>query len=319
MPRVDMSLEALKNYRGTNPKPLDFDMFWDKQVERANAHPLEYTIEESEIKGFSTITCYDMWFTGIDKAKIYAKYIKPNTNQKVPLILQYHGYPGASRPWFEQIDFAGMGYALLIMDCPGQGGRSEARKTRMLGPTASNHFIMGIDGEIEDLYYVNTFLDGYLLSRIGESLEGIDKSRIYCNGASQGAAFALVCTALNHKIKKCAALYPYLCDYKRVWELDLDHVVYEGLRYYSKWFDQEHSNDEMFLKLGYIDVANFASRIQAEILFGIGLCDVFCPPSTQFAVYNQISSKKELYIYPDYGHEEIPEFDDLLLDYFVEE
>lgn len=29
MPLVDMPLKELKKYRGTNPKPEDFDEYWD--------------------------------------------------------------------------------------------------------------------------------------------------------------------------------------------------------------------------------------------------------------------------------------------------
>ena len=38
----------------------------------------------------------------------------------------------------------------------------------------------------------------------------------------------------------------------------------------------------------------------------VGLMDTICPPSTQFAAYNRIRSKKEMLIYPDYGHEGLP-------------
>ncbi|NQU11494.1 acetylxylan esterase, partial [bacterium] len=34
--------------------------------------------------------------------------------------------------------------------------------------------------------------------------------------------------------------------------------------------------------------------------------DTVCPPSTQFAAYNKIRSKKSLVIYPDFGHEALP-------------
>ena len=34
--------------------------------------------------------------------------------------------------------------------------------------------------------------------------------------------------------------------------------------------------------------------------------DTVCPPSTQFAAYNKITSEKSLTIYPDYGHEALP-------------
>lgn len=43
-----------------------------------------------------------------------------------------------------------------------------------------------------------------------------------------------------------------------------------------------------------------------------GLMDKVCPPSTQFAVYNNIKSKKEHIIYPDFGHENINGLEDLI-------
>ena len=37
-----------------------------------------------------------------------------------------------------------------------------------------------------------------------------------------------------------------------------------------------------------------------------GLMDPICPPSTQFAAYNKIASKKDVVIYPDFTHETLP-------------
>ena len=43
-----------------------------------------------------------------------------------------------------------------------------------------------------------------------------------------------------------------------------------------------------------------------------GLLDTTCPPSTQFAAYNKITSEKEILIYPDYGHEGLEGHDDIV-------
>lgn len=75
--------------------------------------------------------------------------------------------------------------------------------------------------------------------------------------------------------------------------------------------------DKIFTKLGYIDVHNFAHLINVPILFGTGLMDTICPPSTQFAIYNQLNCPKRHVIFPDYTHEEISAFDDLLIDFFL--
>ena len=37
-----------------------------------------------------------------------------------------------------------------------------------------------------------------------------------------------------------------------------------------------------------------------------GLMDTICPPSSQFAAYNKITSEKQVVIYPDFGHEYLP-------------
>ena len=43
-----------------------------------------------------------------------------------------------------------------------------------------------------------------------------------------------------------------------------------------------------------------------QVLLAVGLTDEVCPPSTQFAAYNKISSDKSVEIYPDFGHEPLP-------------
>ena len=47
-------------------------------------------------------------------------------------------------------------------------------------------------------------------------------------------------------------------------------------------------------------------RIKSEVLMPVGLMDTVCPPSTQFAAYNKITSPKNLLLYPDFGHENLP-------------
>jgi cephalosporin-C deacetylase len=52
-------------------------------------------------------------------------------------------------------------------------------------------------------------------------------------------------------------------------------------------------------------------RIKGEVLMAVGLMDNICPPSTQFAAYNKITSAKNIIIYPDFGHEGLPGFGDI--------
>lgn len=318
MPRKDISQYAA--YTGSTPCPDDFQAFWDARAEEAWAMPLHYRLEPSEIPCNPFTRYYDVWLDGMNGAQLYAKFVLPVRAEPVPVVLQFHGYPGASRGWFEQSSFAGMGMAVLAMDCPGQGGFSRYAGVPA-GTTAADHIVMGLDGDPKDFYYTEVFQDTCLMVRLALALEELDSGRIFVNGASQGGGLGLVCTALNPAyIRKCAALYPFLADYHRAWELDRDEVVFTGPKYCTRWFDPagEHL-DGMFTKLGYIDVLHFVDRITCPVLFGTGLSDELIPPSAQFAVYSKIKSSKRRLIYPDYGHEEIADFDDRIIEFFMGE
>lgn len=313
-------LESLRSYLGTNPFPEDFDLFWKERVAEAQSVTLEWHINRAETPQFTTCDFYELHFRGIHGEWLYAKYLKPKSEHPVPLVLQFHGYPGASRSWFEQASFVGMGCALLAMDCPGQGGRG-TDAGGYLGTTVAGHIVAGLDGEPRNMYYVRLYQNICVLCRIVRELPGINQRRIMINGASQGGGLGIVCAALNPELPhKAAILYPFNSDYQKVWELGKDEIAYEGLRYYSRWYDPDGTRQkEIFRKLGYIDTHNFAHMVRCEVMFGTGLADDVCPPITQFAVYNNLTCKKKHYFFPEFGHEEIQAFDDKIISFFCEE
>ena len=95
-------IRNLDGYLGLTPCPEDFDDFWAERMAEAEAVPLEYTITQAtEVPSFDTCRDLDLWFTGMGGAKIYAKYLHPANEGPVPLVLQFHGYPGSSRSWLE--------------------------------------------------------------------------------------------------------------------------------------------------------------------------------------------------------------------------
>ena len=147
----------------------------------------------------------------------------------------------------------------------------------------------------------------------------VDADRVGATGGSQGGALTLACAALEPRIKRAAPVYPFLCDYQRVWEMDLAVGAYEELRTYLRQFDPLHEREaEIFTRLGYIDNQHLAHRIRARVLMAVGLMDTICPPSTQFAAYNKITAPKDLLIYPDYGHEGLPGCNDRNFDFLAE-
>lgn len=312
MPLIDMPLDKLKVYQGRNPRPADFDEFWDKSLAEMNA--IDPKAEFKPYPFASGIAdCFELRFTSTKGATIYARFVRPKKIEgKIPAVLNFHGLSGWCATWTHLISYASQGFCIASMDCRGQGGLSQDAGGQT-GTTYSTPFSRGLDGAPEELLCRDLFLDTAMLARIVMGLDYVDETRVGVYGGSQGGALSIACAALVPTIKLCAPLYPYLSDYRRVWEMDLDKGAYEGLRYYFRSFDPQHKReDEIFEKLGYIDIQFLAPRIRAKVMMGTGLMDTTCPPSTQFAAYNKITSEKEVIIYPDYGHEGIKGHDDLV-------
>jgi len=299
----DMPLEQLKTYQGRNPRPDDFDAYWERGLAEMRSTDPQVQLTPAE---FQTpfAECFHLEFTGVGGARIHAKLLKPkNADTPHPAVLNFHGYGWMSGDWFDKLPYVARGYTVAAMDCRGQSGRSEDNGA-VRGPTLRGHIIRGIDDAPEKLFFRQIFLDTAQLARIVMDMPDVDETRVGAYGGSQGGGLTLACAALEPRIQRCAPLFPFLCDYRRVWELDLAVDAYAEIREYFRFIDPCHEREEeFFLKLGYIDIQHLAARIRAEVLMGVGLMDTICPPSTQFAAYNKITSKKSLRIYPDYGHE----------------
>ena len=296
----------------TETKPNDFSLFWENRSQEARQNLKAPHL--NLVATFETVTHAELTFEGMNELTRYAKVLMPKSIEKAPVVFQFHGYPGSARSYFELSSFVAAGYVVVAFECPGQGGKGEVAGS--VGPTVSGHLIAGLNGEAKEMYYVTVYQDIIRLVEAVKTLPFIDLSELYANGASQGGALALVCSALNPDIKRCVALYPFLTDFEYVWTHHHDTVAYEGLRYYSKWFNTDDSNHHAFFsKLGYIDVLNFASLIHIPVLLGTGLSDEICPPPTQFHLYEALNEPKKQLIFPDYGHVEIGAFDDQIIDF----
>lgn len=305
MPCLDMPLEKLKTYTGSSPCPADIDQYWDDALAEMNAVDSNETFEEVDYP-LKNGTCYDLYFTGTKNARIHCKFIKPkNIEGKVPAVLLFHGLSGAFFNWCDILAYVNQGYVVAAMDSRGQGGLSEDAGG-IIGPTFSSPFSRGISDDKHNLHQRDMFLDTAMLAKIVMGLPYVDENRVGVTGGSQGGGLSVACAALVPEIKKCAPVYPYLSDYKRVWDMDLDDGAYSGLKYYFRTQDPRHEHeDEIWEKFGYIDIQNLAKRIKADVLMATGLRDKTCPPSTQFAMYNKLTCKKEVLIYPDFGHESL--------------
>ncbi|MFC5653567.1 alpha/beta fold hydrolase [Paenibacillus solisilvae] len=317
MPQMDMPLKELQAYQGINPRPVDFDAYWERALKemRETDSNIELLPSKFQTPGAA---CFDLYFTGVRGARIHAKYARPrHSDHPHPAVLKFHGYSGNAGDWNELLSFVSLGYSILVMDCRGQGGSSQDIGS-VRGNTFNGHIIRGLDDAPDNLLFRHIFLDCAQLASIAMDLPEVDAGKVYATGWSQGGGLTIACAALEPRVKKLAPVYPFLSDYRRVWEMDLAKDAYAELRTYFRHFDPQHEREEeIFTTLGYIDIQHFAERIKGDVLLGVGLMDSICPPSTQYAAYNKIKSPKRAEIFPDFGHEGLPGLNDKIVQFFL--
>ena len=300
----------------------DFNNFWNKKIELIDAVQSKYKLKKTSFSKFENIEFYDLTFTSYDNSVIYAKYIKNINYRKlypkknIPLLFYFHGYPASSRNWLEKSTFSSLGYDVVAIDFRNQGGLSKDKSNS--SPSVFGHLTVGLDENIEDMIFYKNILDSLILSKIVSSFEDINERQLASFGASQGGAFSIIFSALNKNVTKCISLYPFLANFKDIYEKDNRKNAYGELTHHGRWFNTTGNNTEKFLNnLYYLDTINFAKNLKCSVLFGITNLDKDCPKETQEKIYNEINSQKKSYIYKKYYHENIPNFNDEIVNFLL--
>lgn len=311
----DMPLEQLPHYQGTNPKPADFDAFWDAGLAEMRALDPEIELIPADFQS-NIAACYHLTFTGVGRARVHAKLLKPKqADTPHPALLMFHGYSVDSGDWYDKLGYVAQGFTVAALDCRGQGGLSQDN-TLVKGWTLRGQIVRGVEDTPKKLYFRQVFLDTAQLAEIVMAMPDVDENRVGATGASQGGGLTLACAALVPRLKRAASVFPFLSDYQRVWEIDQINGAYHELQEWFRRRDPLHQRKEAFFtQLGYIDVQHLASRIQAEVLMATALQDTTCPPSSQFAAYNKIQSPKRYILYPDFSHEALPGLADIIFQF----
>ena len=139
----DLPFEQLADYNGMNPRPDDFDVFWDSALSEMKAVKPEIELVPADFKT-SFCKCEDLYFTGVGGARIHAKLLKPLAAKSPgPAILMFHGYSMDAGDWTDKLGYVAQGFTVAAMDCRGQGGSSED-PGGVSGNTLHGHIIRGL-------------------------------------------------------------------------------------------------------------------------------------------------------------------------------
>lgn len=283
----------------------DFDEFWQRTLDELAAVAPEYSMTEEKDKSNKGGKVYRVKMKSLGGVEVQGYLTMPAKASKkhtMPVLVHYMGY--GSKPWHAE-PYEGMERIEFVLSTRGQGLNEPTN-------TYGDWAVYGL-GNRDSFYYRGAFMDLVRAIDFVCTLPEVDQRYIFAEGGSQGGAFTLVACSLDKRIRAAAPWIPFLSDYPDYFKI----VHWPAEVIFKKQQETGISNRDLYKMLSYFDVKNFTRRITCPILMGVGLQDPTCPPHTNFAGYNLISSQKQFVIYPECGHDtRHPDWDDRQRDFF---
>jgi cephalosporin-C deacetylase len=257
------------------PRPADFDAFWDGKLAEQAKIPIDAALTpvETDVPGV-TMSIFELRALG-SKARGYVA--RPAGEGKYPALiqLQYAGvYALNARAAARR---AAEGWLILNLDShdklPSDPAGNVPRSYQSAGNT-----------DRETSYFLNMYLRGsrvldYLLTR-----PDWDGKTIVLTGGSMGGQQSLALAGLRPgKISAVLVCVPAGADSNG----DL-HGRKAG---YPNW---PSDNPDVMKTALYFDSVNFASRITAPVMAGLGFIDTISPPAGVWTAINQLAGPVEV-------------------------
>ncbi|HET6316035.1 MAG TPA: acetylxylan esterase [Chloroflexota bacterium] len=281
------------DYRSSTVRPADFDAFWADVMAAVDKLPLNATAEPLPERSTEAVEVFDVRYDSLDGVRIAGWYCLPRAAERpLPGLLIVPGYisePTLPKSW------AKLGYAAL-----GIGPRGKLRSNARYNPGYPGLLIDNIVDR-HTYAYRGFYVDAargidFLLGR-----PEVDQQHIGIHGSSQGGALTITTSALRNDVVACgAAGAPYLCGFMDAARLTHSYP-YEEINEYLRQYPERRA--AVAETLNYFDGINFAPRIRCPMLVYVGLRDDVCPPETGFALYDALTSPKDLHTYEGCAHD----------------
>jgi cephalosporin-C deacetylase len=258
----------------STPRPPDFDAFWDAKLAAQAKVPINPSVTpiQSDIPGIEE----SMFALDAMGSKVHGYVAKPARQGQFPAIiqLQYAGIYALDPHWAAQR--ASDGWLVINVDAHDKLPNDPS------GDIPKSYVAVG-DTDREKSYFLNMYLRDsraldYLLTR-----SDWDGKTIVLTGGSQGGQQSFALAGLRpEKITAVLVCVPAGADTNG----DL-HGRKSG---FPNWPSDNPKAMETAL---YFDPVNFASRIKAPVMAGMGFIDTVSPPAGVWTALNQIPGPTE--------------------------
>lgn len=270
-------------------KPKDFDAFWKRKIAELHAIPENPMITPRD-SGKPGVDYATIRMDHVNGTYVYGQMAKPSKPGKYPavLVLQW-----ASPPYPL--------YPAWVTDLAAQGWLALNIEPHNVLPTEPPAYYQGLPQELKNYasinqtdreknYFVEMYLRDFRAADYLSHHPEWDGKTLLVMGTSMGGQQSLAVAGLHPKITHLIVNEPAGCD--------LNAPLYGRQTGYPFF-----PNDPKVLDVvRYVDCVNFASKIKATSLMGIGFVDTVAPPTGNWAAFNQIRGRKEAACMVDSPH-----------------
>lgn len=266
----------------------DFWSFWQSSLDELKEVAPEYKLKRDKALSGELRNVYLVEMKSWGGETIRGYWVVPKAKGVYPVTVTYMGY--SSKPWCPEAD-ARADRAEFVLSHRGQGLNESENKY-------GDWIRYGL-ADKHNYYYRGAFLDAVRAIDFVWSRPETNRDLIFVDGGSQGGALTLVAASLDNRVAGAAPFVPFLSDYPD----------YFTLVDWPMWPVCEEakilgiSDEQMYQTLTYFDVKNFVEHIECPVLMGFGLQDFVCPPHTNFAAFNNITTAKTWIVFPHAGHQ----------------
>ncbi|MEO8561027.1 MAG: acetylxylan esterase [bacterium] len=263
------------------PKPADFDEFWDAKLKLLAAVPMNAQVTPGE-SGKPGVEYVKIRLDNLGGAHVFGQLAKPAREGRFPamLVLQWASPPyPLQKTWVT--DRAAEGWLTLNVE-PHDVPFDMPQPFYDALPAIIKQYNTVGQTSRDESYFLRMYLGDYRAVEYLASRPDWDGTTMVVMGTSMGGQQSFATAGLNPRVTGLLVNVPSGAD--------VTATLHGRQQSYPSW---NVSRSEVLQTARYFDTANFASRITATSLVAMGFIDEVSAPAGVWSVYNQIKGPKE--------------------------
>jgi cephalosporin-C deacetylase len=281
---------APKNIQPAEPKPADFDAFWNAKLKELDAIPMGAIVKPGD-SGRAGVAYETIRLNNIRDAHIYGQLAKPVQDGKRPALVIFQWasppYP-LDKSWIT--GYAAEGWLVFNVE-PHDLPLDMPQAFYDALPSMLKHYETIGQHSREDSYFLPMYLGDYRAVEYVATRPEWDGRTMVVLGTSMGGQQSFAVAGLNPRVTALLAEVPAGCD--------VTARLHGRAESYPNW---NVSRPDVLTTARYFDPANFAPRITARSLVAMGFIDESATPAGIWATFNRIRGPKEVAPMPESPH-----------------